>query len=161
MPPVGPPQAERKPGRTIGGAVVRGFGTGKNRHPYSKRLGVGQRLGVHPGARGPYTRRLISVSEVNGVGGGPRDEYPKPGESYCEPCEPSGYSIRIPIPRIQQRSISATAGPGRSCSGKISYRFPVLDWPRPQRMPHVIPARGPDWPARCRSSLLLGSPTVS
>jgi len=74
---------------------------------------------------------------------------------HCEPCEPSGYPIRIPIPRIQQRSIPRTIGPGRSWSGKSSCRFPLYDWPWPERTPHVTPARGPDWPARCSSSQLV------
>ena len=29
-------------------------------------------------------------------------------QTYCEPGEPAGYPIRIPIPRIQQRSIPET-----------------------------------------------------
>ena len=75
--------------------------------------------------------------------------------NYCEPGEPAGYPIRIPIPRIQQRSIPWTVGPGRSCRGKSSYRFPLYDWPWPGRTPHVTPARGPDWPARSSSNRLV------
>ena len=73
---------------------------------------VGRRLGVHPGPRGRsspvgwYPSRDVTGLDLRG----PRDEYPKPGESYCEPCEPSGYPIRIPIPRIPQRSIPRTVG---------------------------------------------------
>ena len=38
---------------------------------------------------------------------------------YCEPGEPAGYPIRIPIPRIQQRSIPETVGLEDPAAGRF------------------------------------------
>ena len=63
----------------------------------------------------------------------------------------SGY----PFPGSSSVASLGPLGPGRSWSGKSSCRFPLSEWPWPRRTPHVTPARGPDWPARCSSSQLV------